>query len=375
MVRANQSRNIMRFLADLSRSFSPPARISRFRVFFGWTILAAAAKIAYNNPMTTTHNTIAAGTISRTVAGFIGLLTGLNLALRLAGGADMNLWWIDLRAWPAWAAAGLLLAAAGLWIAMAFCGRCRPWRRYATLGITAAAMFVVSCNAAVVFRLYHAGVISGRVILPFSLFVLVVLAAIAAGLLWPRPEGKQRYRKILGGIVLAALVAGLPLGQMLCYGMTDYRRPADAAVILGAGVYEDGRVSHALRDRLTTGVELYTAGLVQTLVMSGGPGMGDVHETDAMRSWAIERGVAPEDIVLDRGGLSTGHTANNLREMLPGKRFLAVSHAYHLPRVKLAFEAEGIKGYTVPCHEPYMLRAMPKYLLREIVALWKYYLL
>ncbi len=325
--------------------------------------------------MSTTHNTAVAGTVSRTVAGFLGLLTGLNLALRLAGGADMNLWWIDLRAWPAWAAAGLLLMAAGLWIAMAFCGSHRPWRRWATLAVTAITIFVVSSNAAMVFRLYRVGAIGGRFVLPFSLFVLAVLALIASGLVWPRPESKRGYRKILGGVVLASLIGGLPLGQMLCFGMTDYRRPADVAVILGAGVYADGRVSDALRDRLATGVELYRDGYVAKLVMSGGPGMGATHETDAMRLWAMNHGVAMKDIILDCGGLNTSHTAKNIKEMLPGKRILAVSHAYHLPRVKLAFAAEGVEVYTVPCREAYTLTAMPKYLLREIVALWKYYLL
>jgi uncharacterized SAM-binding protein YcdF (DUF218 family) len=325
--------------------------------------------------MSNIHNTAAAGTVSRTAAGFLGLLTGLNLVLRLTGGADMNLWWIDLRTWPTLLAAGLLLTAAGLWIAMAFCGTHRPWRRWATLAVTGIIIFTVSSNAAMVFRLYRVGAIGGRFVIPFSLFVLAVLALIASGLVWLRPESKRGYRKILGGVVLASLIGGLPLGQMLCYGMTDYRRPAHAAVILGAGVYADGRVSDALRDRLATGVELYKEGYVAKLVMSGGPGMGATHETDAMRLWAMSRDVPMKDIILDRGGLNTGHTAKNLKEMLPGKRILAVSHAYHLPRVKLAFAAEGIDVYTVPCREAYTLTDMPKYLLREIAALWKYYLL
>jgi vancomycin permeability regulator SanA len=320
-------------------------------------------------------NMIAAGTISRTVAGFLGGLTALNLAFRFGGSADMNLWWIDLRGWPSWMAGCLLMAAAGLWCALAIRGRCRPWRRWVTLAVTAVTMLIVLGNARTVLRLYHAGTVGGGFILPFSLFVLVAVSLIAVGLIWPARAGKEEYRKLLGATVLGGLIVLLPLGQMLCYGMTDYRRPADAAVILGAGVYADGRVSDALSDRLATGVELYTQGLVPKLIMSGGPGMGDIHETTAMRQWAIDHGVPPEAILVDLDGLNTTHTAKNVAAMLPENRLLAVSHAYHLPRVKLAFQAEDVTVFTVPCHESYTLRAMPKYILREIVAIWMYYLL
>jgi uncharacterized SAM-binding protein YcdF (DUF218 family) len=320
-------------------------------------------------------NVIAAGTISRTVAGFLGGLTALNLAFRLGGSADMNLWWIDLRGWPSWMAGCLLLAVAGLWCALAVRGRCRPWRRWVTLAVTAGSMLTVLGNAWTFFRLCCLGAIGGGFPLPFSLFVFVAVSLIAVGLVWPVRAGKEKYRKLLGAGILGGLIVLLPLGQMLCYGMTDYRRPADAAVILGAGVYADGRVSDALTDRLATGVVLYTQGLVSKLVMSGGPGMGDIHETTAMRQWAIDHGVPAEAILIDPEGLDTTHTAKNMAAMFPKKRLLAVSHAYHLPRVKLAFQAEDVTVYTVPCHESYTLRAMPKYILREIVAIWMYYLL
>ena len=178
------------------------------------------------------ENTTTVGTISRTVAGFLGGLTALNLAFRLGGSADMNLWWIDLRDWPSWMARCLLLAAAGLWCALAIRGRCRPWRRWVTLAVTGMTMLIVSGNAWMVFRLYHAGIVGGGFVLPFSLFVLVAVSLIAAGLVRPAPSGKTRYKKLLGAGILGSLIVLLPLGQMLCYGMTDYRRPADAAVIL-----------------------------------------------------------------------------------------------------------------------------------------------
>jgi uncharacterized SAM-binding protein YcdF (DUF218 family) len=55
-------------------------------------------------------------------------------------------------------------------------------------------------------------------------------------------------------------------------------------------------------------------------------------------------------------------------------RVLAVSHFYHLPRVKLSYQRAGREVYTVPAKETYLLRQMPYNMAREVAALWVYYL-
>jgi len=56
------------------------------------------------------------------------------------------------------------------------------------------------------------------------------------------------------------------------------------------------------------------------------------------------------------------------------KKILAVSHAYHLPRVKMTFWRNGQEVYTVPARETYTLTKMPYLMAREIVAFWVYHL-
>lgn len=158
--------------------------------------------------------------------------------------------------------------------------------------------------------------------------------------------------------------------------MTDYRRPADAVVVLGARVYADGRVSDALADRVRTGCALYRDGLVRKVILSGGPGDGAVHETEGMRRMAVGLGVPPEAILIDEHGLNTQATVRNTCKMLDDhnlRRILAVSHFYHLPRVKLTYQRDGREVCTVPAQETYRLTALPIYMVREIVALWVYY--
>ena len=122
--------------------------------------------------------------------------------------------------------------------------------------------------------------------------------------------------------------------------------------------------------------ELYRTGLARKLVVSGGPGDGAVHETESMRRMAVSLGVRSDDILLDPAGLNTRATAKNtelLLTQLNASRVLVVSHFYHLPRIKLAFQQDGWDVFTVPARESYILRQLPFNMLREIAAFWAYY--
>ena len=85
----------------------------------------------------------------------------------------------------------------------------------------------------------------------------------------------------------------------------------------------------------------------------------------------------PADIIVDRDGLNTQATVKNTERMfaeLHAARILVVSHFYHLPRVKLGYQRDGIEVFTVPAKESYVLRQIPFNMAREVVALWVYYL-
>lgn len=239
--------------------------------------------------------------------------------------------------------------------------------------ITAIAIALI--NTIVFYRLLMTNTIQTPMIVPMSLILSGVLVII----LWRSIQQGQSPRNPAGEISVLA-IAGLcalamPFVLMFCFGKTSYARQADAIVVFGARTYADGRPSDALADRVRTACDLYHQGLAPALLFSGGPGDGDVHETEAMRRMAIALGVPDENIILDTNGLSTQLTVDNCSASL-GKtspRILAVSHGYHLPRVKMAFERAGIRTYTVPAKETYLLTQMPIFMAREVGAYWKYY--
>lgn len=316
--------------------------------------------------------------MARGLALFFGGFALLNILGGLrAAHFDANLWWIDLRALPPVIARPFLLLASGCLLGFAVWPPRSSWTRSLTLACVGALAALAVANTAQFYTLLSGGVVNPGIPIPLSLFVSAafILIAVAA---WRRPAPQRSARNLLLTVAGAvACLALFPLAQMVLFGKTDYRRPADVAVVLGARVYADGRLSDALADRVRTACQLYRDGLVRRLILSGGPGDGAIHETEAMKQMAMQLGVRAEDIWLDKAGLNTRATVRNTGALLAewhASRVLVISHAYHLPRVKLAYQRAGWDVFTVPARESYLLRQMPYNMAREVAALWVYYL-
>ncbi|MBI1189129.1 MAG: hypothetical protein GC200_00385 [Tepidisphaera sp.] len=294
----------------------------------------------------------------------LGLALFLNtLAALLAPSLNSTLWLIDLRPLPIALQALLTLAWSAALLARAF----RPPTALLRTAILFFALAAAINTAAYYLLLIRGSIHTARPI-PLSLALAVVLALLA----FRRETFTTLRPTLLFAPALAAL--GLLL-QILFFGSTDYRRPADAIVVFGARVYADGSPSLAAADRVATAVSLYKQGLAPTIIMSGGPGDGPLSEPQSMKALAIRQGVPPSAILTDERGFNTLATIRNTSTALaPGARILAVSHAYHLARIKLTSDRAGLNAYTVPAAESRPLLGKPYFLAREVAALADYYI-
>ncbi|OJX81284.1 YdcF family protein [Magnetospirillum sp. 64-120] len=118
------------------------------------------------------------------------------------------------------------------------------------------------------------------------------------------------------------------------------------AIVLGAKVMDDGAPSPALARRVAHAVTLARAGMVDNLLMSGGPVSHPVPEAHVMRALAVAAGIAPDRVhVEDR----SRNTIDNARKSAPivsaqgWDRLLLVTDSFHLPRARLIFAAHGLK--------------------------------
>lgn len=316
--------------------------------------------------------------ISRGLSFAIGLfLLASALAGILSPRLDTTVWLLDLRWLPRFGqiALSILLGSSLVWAGLA---RVSPRTRTASIAAAIVLAIVGTVDALRFWGLLRSNAIESSFPVPASLLVclsgvLILCTAIriAPGnttLITPR-----RSRVVTLATAIAAIGA-FPLVQMICFGTTDYRRNADAVLVLGARAYADGSASNALEDRILAACELVHEGRADTLILSGGPGDGAFHETDVMRRIALEQGVREDQLLIDREGLNSKASIVNTMALCEQHRFtsvLAVSHFYHLPRLKLEASRADLPLYTVPASQRgRVLKKLPYFMAREAAAWW-----
>lgn len=122
---------------------------------------------------------------------------------------------------------------------------------------------------------------------------------------------------------------------------------ADCIIVLGCQVRDDGTLSHMLRDRLMCGLEVYDAGAAPKLLMSGDHGRKDYDEVGAMKQYAIEHGVASENVFMDHAGFSTYETVYRAKEIFEAHKVIIITQEYHLYRALYIAEQLGIEACGV----------------------------
>lgn len=315
--------------------------------------------------------------IARGLALFWGSFALLNLLGELwAAHFDANHWWIDLHPLPPHWGKAILTAVAVLFVTYALRPEMSAWRRRLTVGAGMLSCLGTLANAVQYYAIRQSGQLHAALPVPLSLVVAPTFAFIGWRA-WRARHGHLNHGHWCSLLVTFVMcLVAFPLAQMAFFGATDYRRPADAAVVFGARAYASGYPSQALADRVRTACRLYSQGYARQLIFSGGPGDGEVHETEAMRRMAVRLGVPDRAILVDENGLNTQTTVRNTVPMFEDNsihRVLAVSHSFHLPRIKMTYQRAGRDVFTVPAQTADVLNSMPWLVAREVLALWAYY--
>lgn len=114
------------------------------------------------------------------------------------------------------------------------------------------------------------------------------------------------------------------------------------AMVLGAQVVANERPSTVLAYRLQSAVDLYKAGKVHTLLMSGDGRSPDYDEVAIMQKYAQDNGVAASDILIDASGLHTYDSCFRAKTVFGLHRLVVVSQADHALRAIYICRSLGI---------------------------------
>jgi len=164
-----------------------------------------------------------------------------------------------------------------------------------------------------------------------------------------RPRLGRKYRAAVIAVV-ALFTAGLaPWGYVRAATASDISAPgtrpanADAALVFGTLVNEDGTLSPRLLERVELAAQLYADGVVPLLVMSGTDASHTGQdETAAMRDAAIRLGVPASAIVLDPDGLDSFQTCQNAAHVFGLHRVVVVTQEFHVARATWLCQRAGL---------------------------------
>jgi uncharacterized SAM-binding protein YcdF (DUF218 family) len=122
-------------------------------------------------------------------------------------------------------------------------------------------------------------------------------------------------------------------------------------VIFGAAVREDGTPSGALRDRVGAAVRFGRRVLPRPIyIVTGARGRFGPPEAEVMAGLLLERGIDPDDIVLEPTGRNTLRSAIAVARLLRGAKgpVYAATSAYHMPRCVLLLGIAGLDAHRSP---------------------------
>jgi SanA protein len=188
---------------------------------------------------------------------------------------------------------------------------------------------------------------------------------------------KRIYKMIIGIVIVGVLIISFPF---LWQGWVDASSSrniytvdsapsARVAIVFGARVYPSGRLSAMLMDRVETAVQLYEAGKVEKLLLSGDNSSQYYNEPGAMMTYAMQRGVPEEDIQLDYAGLRTYDTCYRAQAIFNLESAVLVTQRFHLPRALFTCDQLGMKVVGVAADQrDYHPRSIAWSEMREVPA-------
>lgn len=164
--------------------------------------------------------------------------------------------------------------------------------------------------------------------------------------------------------MLAALIAiGLFMPRLIMELFANPRTyiledvpPARVVIVFGAGLLRDGSAGPVLSDRMLTAVNLYQAGKVEKILISGDNREITYNEPEAGRQYALERGVPDEDIVLDYAGRRTYDTCYRAKHIFGVEEAILVTQDFHMPRALTLCNWFGVNSTGVEADNRYFLK-------------------
>jgi SanA protein len=134
------------------------------------------------------------------------------------------------------------------------------------------------------------------------------------------------------------------VATLYTYTRIDDVPKTDVAIVLGASV-RAGQPSPVLEERAHAAVDLYFAGKVKKILVTGDDSALSHDEVTPVRKYLLAAGVAPADIFLDHAGFDTYSSMYRAHAIFGATSATIVTQDFHLPRSLFLARSLGLSAY------------------------------
>ena len=162
----------------------------------------------------------------------------------------------------------------------------------------------------------------------------------------------RRWPRLMKGAFFSGLSVIALLGLSNAYVLLSVEGEATAevadvphaqvAIVPGALVQPDGRMSTMLADRVRQALALWRAGKVDRILVSGDHSSWDYDEPDTMRKALVRAGVPGRAVFEDHAGFDTWATMVRARSIFDVHSAVVVTQGFHMPRALYLADAAGL---------------------------------
>lgn len=167
----------------------------------------------------------------------------------------------------------------------------------------------------------------------------------------PSRPGRRRALRVLVAL-LALACFSVAVSETYVWRQSSGRhservadvREGGVGVVLGCAPHLAGRPNMYFYNRMQAAAELWHAGKVTALLVTGDNSSSDYNEAEAMKQALVDRGVPPDAIACDFAGLRTLDSIVRAHRIFGAERLVVVSQQFHNERALAIASHYGIEA-------------------------------
>lgn len=212
-------------------------------------------------------------------------------------------------------------------------------------------------------------------IIGLGCFVISILLIFKKGHIF-KSKGMRRF--IMISFILCSLIFITIEAFIIVDPYTHSSKEAgkvDTVIVLGCGIWPDGRPTLALIMRLDKAIEYYKENPHVDIIVSGGQGPNEPYpEAQAMMEYLVDRGIPEEKIINEDKSTSTRENFEFSRRLLniPDdkiEKIVFITNDFHILRSRILAKRFGFDAYAIAAPTPRVI--MLNSYLREFFAFIK----